>query len=192
VPQAVAGPTGPTGGTAPPASRAKTASPRELGYLTVKTPLVTGPLGAEWYGLDMNLSLGSRGALAGQAAINASLLAAWAPAANSPNIAAGLRLPGSDGRSIRIAGPLSLDIGAIEIMLTQPDDGYLMRFRNVALGFLGLKFPPGGRTNVLLFGDPNPKSNNSALGWYAAYKKDDKAKENGRQAIALPDQGDDA
>jgi hypothetical protein len=189
LPQTVAGP---TGASAPPPPPAKTATPAELGYLSVNTPLVTGALGAEWYGLEMNLNLGSRGALAGQAAINASLLAAWAPASNNYNVAVGLRLPGSDGRSIRIAGPLSLDIGAIEMMLTQPDDGYLMRFRNIALGFLGLKFPPGGRTNVLLFGDPNPDSNNSALGWYAAYKKDDKPKDKGSQATGLLDRGDHA
>ena len=188
VPQTIAGP---TGGTAPPPP-AKTATPAELGYIGVKTPLVAGPLGTEWYGLDMNLSLGSRGALAGQAAIHASLLAAWAPSANNYNVAVGLRLPGSDGRSIRIAGPLSLDIGAIEMMLTEPDNGYLMRFRNIALGFLGLKFPPGGRTNVLLFGDPNPESNNSALGWYAAYKKDEEKKDDKKQAIVLLDEGDNA
>jgi hypothetical protein len=189
LPQTVAGP---TGATAPPPP-AKTATPGELGFLTVNTPLVTGPLGAEWYGLEMNLNMGSRGALAGQAAINASLLASWAPSANNYNVAIGLRLPGSDGRSIRIAGPLSLDIGAIEMMLTQPDDGYLMRFRNIALGFLGLKFPPGGQTNVLLFGDPNPDSNNSALGWYAAYKKDDKKedkKASGNKTTVLLDKGD--
>jgi hypothetical protein len=194
VPQIIAGPTGPTGGTAPPPppAKTKTATPAELGYINVKTPLVTGSLGTEWYGLDMNLNLGTRGALAGQAGINASLLAAWAPSANSYNVAVGLRLPGSDGRSIRIAGPLSLDIGAIEMMLTQPDDGYLMRFRNIALGFLGLKFPPGGQTNVLLFGDPNPQNNNSALGWYAAYKKDDEPEKKDKQAVVLLDHGDDA
>lgn len=191
-PQAVAGP---SGATAPPPP-AKTATPAQLGYLPVSTPLASGSLGPEWYGLDMSLNLGSRGALAGQAAFTASLLAAWAPSQNAYNVAVGLRLPGSDGRSIQIAGPLGLDIGKIEMMLNPADDSYLMRFRNISLGFLGLKFPPGGRSNVLLFGDPDPRSNSSALGWYAAYKKDaDKSKDKGGGAVetlVLLDQGDRA
>ena len=59
----------------------------------------------------------------------------------------------------------------------------------LALGFLGLKFPPGGQTNVLLFGDPNIDSNNSALGWYGAFKKDDKPKKNDKQTTVLLDKG---
>jgi hypothetical protein len=89
---------------------------------------------------------------------------------------------------------LGIDIGKIEMMLSPADSSYLMRFRNVSLGFLGLKFPPGGRTNVLLFGDPDPQSNSSALGWYAAYKKDaatkDKAKDEAAEATVLLDHGD--
>ena len=48
----------------------------------------------------------------------------------------------------------------------------MMRFQNIALSLLSLKFPPGGQTNILLFGDPDPASTNSTLGWYVAYKKD--------------------
>lgn len=184
--------TGPTGRSGPPPPPAKTATPAQLGYLPVNTPLVAGSLGSEWYGLEMTLNLGSRGALAGQAAITTTLLAAWAPSQNAYNVASGLRLPGSDGRSIQIAGPLGIDIGKIEMMLNPADSSYLMRFRNVSLGFLGLKFPPGGRTNVLLFGDPDPQSNSSALGWYAAYKKDAAPKDRDKtaEAAVLLDHGD--
>ena len=52
----------------------------------------------------------------------------------------------------------------------------MLRFRNFAMKFLGLSFPPG-YNDIYLFGNPG-QSTPTKLGWYAAYsaEKDDKKK----------------
>ncbi|HEX2189707.1 MAG TPA: hypothetical protein VHG51_12450, partial [Longimicrobiaceae bacterium] len=154
--------------------REKVAMPPDLGFIPVESPLGDGGLGDEWYGLEMTLSFGSPGALAPRLGFTGALLAAWSPAADAPNVAVGIRLPGSEGgkKSLTVMGPLKLGIGRLSFLFDPSTRGYLLRLQNVALSFLGLSFPPGGRTNALLFGDPDPRAGNSALGWYLAYKKD--------------------
>ncbi len=151
--------------------------PSGLGYIPLVTELVSGPLGNPWFGLEMALKLGSQGGLAAKAGFNASLLAAWSPNPKAYNVAIGLRLPGSEGgkKSITIEGPLKLNIGDLALLFNAEEQAYIMRFNNIMLSFLGLQFPPGGRTNLLLFGDPDPNGTNTTLGWYAAYKKDEKS-----------------
>lgn len=165
---------------------AKDTSPASLGFITVRSPLDGQSLSYPWFGLQFSLKLGSPGALAAKAGFTASLIAAWAPGGSTPQVFVGLKLPGSAGgkRQISIEGPLTLNIGAIELEVT-PDDAYLMRFRRIALGLLGLEFPPDGQTEILLFGDPRGGSS-SALGWYAAYLKNTGATgvTGGSQAIA--------
>ena len=82
-------------------------------------------------------------------------------------------MPGSqrDSKTLTIEGPLQLSIGSLALLENKEEQAYLMRFANIALSMFGVKFPPGGRTNLLLFGDPNPKAGNTTLGWYAAYAK---------------------
>jgi hypothetical protein len=164
-------------------------TPASLGYIVMDTPpLPTGSLGATWFGLEMPLNLGSAGALAAKAGLKATLLVAWAPSATAPNVAAAIRLPGSHGtKSLTIEGPLKLDIGDIALIYNQTQKAYLIRFQSIALGFLSLKFPPDGKTNLLLFGDPNPQASNTTLGWYAAYKKN--APSGGQPGFSGPGDG---
>ena len=147
--------------------------PADLGYIAMDTPLPTGPLGDPWYGLQMSLSLGSQGSLAPKANFTATLLAAWAPSTQTYNVAVAIQLPGSqrDSKTLVIEGPLQLSIGSLQLLENKEQQAYLMRFANIALSVFGVKFPPGGRTNLLLFGDPNPTAANTTLGWYAAYAK---------------------
>jgi hypothetical protein len=148
-------------------------TPADLGYIQMTTPLLAGSLGDSWFGLQMSLSLGSQGGLAAKAGFAATLLAAWAPSPESYNALLAIKLPGSEGgsKNLTIEGPLKLSIGDIALLHNADQQAYLMRFSNIALSFLSYKFPPGGRTNLLLFGDPNPKGANTTLGWYAAYMK---------------------
>ncbi|MET0555731.1 MAG: hypothetical protein ABW221_22015 [Vicinamibacteria bacterium] len=159
----------------------RTSTPARLGYAIVDTPTKAGSLGEPWFGLVANLSLGSPGGLAGKLDFTASLLTAWAPGADAPNLAVGLRLPGSTGgeRALTIMGPLKLNVGGIALFFDAREKAFVMRFADIALGFLSLKFPPGGRTNALLFGDPDRGSASTALGWYAAYMKDKEKKKDG-------------
>jgi hypothetical protein len=147
-------------------------TPSDLGFIPVASPLPEGSLGTSFYGIEMTLSLGSPGALAPKLPFTASLLASWAPGADALNAAVGIKLPGSDGgkKSLTIQGPLKLAIG--DITFLQNDSAYLLRFSDIALQFLSLRFPSGGKTNAMLFGDPNPSGGSRTLGWYAAYKKD--------------------
>jgi hypothetical protein len=146
-------------------------TPSDLGFIPVASPLPEGSLGDSFFGIEMTLNLGSPGALAPKLPFTASLLASWAPGEDALNAAVGLRLPGSDGgrKSLTIQGPLKLNIG--DIAFLENDSAYMLRFSNIALQFLSLKFPPSGKTSAMLFGDPNPGGSRS-LGWYAAYKKD--------------------
>jgi hypothetical protein len=152
--------------------------PPTLGYLPLSTPpLPTGSLGPTWFGVAMDLALGTRGGLAGMAPLTASLLTAWAPGSpNAPaNVATLAMLPGTRGiKSLGLQGPLKLELGDSSIDWSPDPAGnpaYVMRFNDIALSVFGLKFPSGGRTNVALFGDPNPARTASSLGWYAAYLK---------------------
>lgn len=154
-------------------------TPADLGYIPVDSPLPQGSLSFPWFALEMDLSLGSPGGLAAKTGFYAKLLAAWAPNVNNASVFVGLKLPGSDGqKEITIQGPLKLSMSRIALLVSKDEqqraEAYLMRFSNIALSFLSLKFPPAGQTNVLLFGDPDPQSASSTLGWYAAYKKDEK------------------
>jgi len=138
----------------------------------------------------MSLNLGGQGSLAAKTGFFATLLASWAPSADAPNTAIGLSLPGSGGgqKSLTIEGPLKLTLGGISLLNARDSRGgpaYMMRFQNIALGFLALKFPPGGRTNILLFGDPDPSNTNSTLGWYAAFKKDAPPAQGGGKGVPL-------
>lgn len=147
--------------------------PSDLGFISMDSPLQTGPLGNVWYGLQMSLSLGSQGSLAPKGTFNATLLAAWAPSAEAYNVAVAIQLPGSqrDSKTLIIEGPLKLSIGKLMLLENKAQQAYLMRFSDIALSIFGVKLPPGGRTNVMLFGDPNPEAANTTLGWYAAYAK---------------------
>ena len=151
-------------------------TPEGLGFIPVDAPTQLATLTYPWWGLEMQLNLGTPGGLAGKLGFMATLLLAWSPAGeNDVRVSIGIQLPGSEGRKeIRVQGPLKLTIGDILLTATTDGQGYLMRFANVALSFFSLRFPPGGQTNILLFGDPDPASSASSLGWYAAYKKDQK------------------
>ncbi len=168
--------------------REKVAMPPDLGFIPVESPLGDGGLGDEWYGLEMTLGFGSPGALAPSLGFTGALLAAWSPAADAPNVAVGIRLPGSEGgkKSLTVMGPLKLGIGRLAFLFDPSTRGYLLRLQNVALSFLGISFPPGGRTNAVLFGDPDPRAGNAALGWYLAYKKDEEKKKDDKLKPVVP------
>jgi hypothetical protein len=159
--------------------RSVVAMPPDLGFIPVETVLGPGALGPVWFGLELTLSFGSPGALAPRLGFTGALLAAWAPDPTGPNVAVGIRLPGSEGgrKSLTIMGPLSLAIGRLD--LQHDGDGFLLRLRDIALSFLGLRLPPGGRANAALFADPDPTAPSTSLGWYAAYMKDEEKDEEG-------------
>lgn len=159
-------------------------APSSQGFLTLGLPGVNATgLSGDWYGLQMNLNLGSPGELAGNLGFNASLLLAWSPGeqrdSNKYNILIGIKLPGtsSNAKLLSIQGLLKLTIDKLRLQYipaTSPDaqGSYLLTLSNIALKFLGiLKLPPGGSTNFLLFGNPKKGATSSSLGWYASYNK---------------------
>jgi len=170
-----------TGGGSPP-------KPGDLGFMSVLSPLNPGSPTETWYGLEFSVNFGGPGALAAKANFEAILLAAWSPSANDYNVYLGLQLPGStSARSeLTIEGPLKL--GMQRIQFTTADNGgppYTLIFNNIALKFLGVSFPPSGTTNVYLFGDPSGEDN-TTLGWYGAYVKDEEKQQDGDKNV-LPE-----
>lgn len=161
----------------------KPATPAELGFIPVESPLAAGSLGETWYGLELALSFGTPGGLAAQAGFAGALLASWSPSESGYDVAIGLRLPGSTGgrKALKIMGPLSLSIGRLSFLRDAEASGYLLMLQDIALSFLGLSFPPGGQVGATLFANPDPNAPATTLGWYAAYSKD-----KGKKELAWP------
>jgi hypothetical protein len=153
---------------------AKPATPSSLGFLGVQAAIAQGALGAPWFGVVADLGLGSAGALASEVGFKASMLAAWAPGSpSSPNVAIGLRLPGtggSGGKLLSLESVLKLKIGDLQFVRAA-DGTYVLELERIALSVLVLTFPPSGQVDALLFADPTGKDH-TTLGWYAAYVKD--------------------
>ncbi|KMQ64620.1 hypothetical protein ACM46_10240 [Chryseobacterium angstadtii] len=154
--------------------------PSSQGYLTLSLPGVNANgLSGNWYGLQMTLNMGSPGELASNLGFNASLLVAWSPGSKTTdpgyNALVGIKLPGtsSNAKLLSLQGVLKLAIDKLSLQYVVDQDSYLLTLSNIALKLLGiLKLPPGGNTNFLLFGNPNPGATAKSLGWYAAYNKD--------------------
>jgi hypothetical protein len=159
----------------------------DYGYMPVKSPLSAGKLAKTWYGLTFDLELGNLGALAGQAGLVVSLIAAWSPSLQAAEtetdepegggMAVGLRLPGSTGgkREISLQGVLKLAFKSIEFVAGQTADNrasYLLKLKNITLKFLVLSIPPNARSEIIIFGNPDGATEDRMVGWYAAYAKE--------------------
>lgn len=146
-------------------------TPATMNYMSLTTPLTQSDVALPWYALDLDLDLGTLGALAAQAGFVASLLLAWAPDPTNYRIFIGLQLPGSSGgseRAIDIEGILKITFQSLE--LNSPEgQAFVLWLRNVAVSLLGVSFPSGAMINVALLG--NPGAGGPALGWLAAYAK---------------------
>lgn len=173
--------------TSAPDGEPEGATPQELGYVSVSAPLEQSVLGWPWYGLTLDLNLGSLGALAGSAGLKVTLLAAWSaepspvlpgeapPPVVVQKVFVGLAFPGSGGirTSLPIEGIISLGFRSIQFYAGDSPEGrtYMMRLRQFAVRLLALSFPPGNN-DVYLFGNPDSTST-TELGWYAAYSSGD-------------------
>ncbi len=171
--------------------------PTDMGFMSVTSPLTQGVPTYPWYGLTFELELGSLGALAEKAGFTANLIMAWSPVGGEDyNVFLGLKLPGSSGnkKEISLEGLLKIKIKSIEFVAVPDTESgaisYMLRLQTISLGFLSLSFPPSGRTDFLLFGDPDATGDNKTLGWYAVYDKG--AKEKPKKPIPIPGFNDSA
>lgn len=154
-------------------------TPKDLGYQGVETPLNQPSLANGWYALLFTLDLGTLGALAANAGLVVTLLAAWSSASGTPEVNVGLQLPGAQAlkslpaiEGVLQSGFQSITLDAQGSSDWPPNPAYVMRFRQFFLKLLTWRFPPG-QTDVYLFGDPEAGPQQSgALGWYAAYVKE--------------------
>lgn len=153
-------------------SGASAPTPAALGFLGVEAKAASGAIAAPWFGLAADLELGTAGALASAAGFKATLLAAWSPGkASTPNVAVGLKLPGtggSGGKLLSLENVLKLKIA--ELDLDRAGRTYVLRLDRITLNLLSLSFPPSGETEFLLFADPTG-SDHTTLGWFAGYAK---------------------
>ncbi len=160
-------------------------TPEKLGYLGMTLPAEASFRGlrGDWYGLNLQLDLGTMGALADEAGLTAHLLFAWSRASGETgetyDVSATIQLPGTGGVGtlFSIQGVLKLSISDIQLLLGETQDGrpaFMLKLSQLALQFLAFKFPPSGNTVFFLFGNPEKGSDQHTLGWYAAYNKEKK------------------
>ncbi|MFK7936762.1 MAG: hypothetical protein AB8G22_24830 [Saprospiraceae bacterium] len=155
------------------------ATPGDLGYMSVTSPLVQGHLLNGWFGFTYQLDLGTMGALTSKAGFKVEVFVGWSPTNSNEdyNVYIGLKLPGSKGEAteIPIEGVLKMVFKRIELVampIAPTEEGeeekmsYILKFRSISLSLLGLDFPQG-QVDMYIFGNPNRKR--SALGWYACY-----------------------
>jgi hypothetical protein len=160
-----------------------TAAPSSLGFVNVQlTGAPLSQLGGTWYGIAFDFDMGTPGALAAEAGLTATLMVAWGQGSkrndpSPPRVAAGMQLPGASGggKTFSLQGVLALTVDQIELSYTKESgeqkSAYMLRLTDIALSFLGVKFPPGYGTAFYLFGNPGTTTQRSPLGWYAALAK---------------------
>lgn len=151
------------------------------GYMPVNSPLKTVELDDIWYGIEYDLNLGGAGALSGSTGLVAGILVAWVP--EEEGLYLGLKLPGATGgkKEVTIQGLLKIVFKSIRFESYKdpapgvPDNtGYLLKLKNITIKFMVASFPPSGKTEIILFGDPRPSEEvplrkDKLLGWYASY-----------------------
>ncbi|MEM6802460.1 MAG: hypothetical protein AAF696_13710, partial [Bacteroidota bacterium] len=163
------------------------------GYMPVNIPSKKAKLGTNYYAIKYDIKLGTLGALNGSKALVAGILVAWNPGQKGMYV--GLKLPGTNGdkKEITLQGLLKLSFGSIRFVVFDKEIipqtespamrkarekrerkvGYMLNLRNIKLKFFLLTFPPIGRTEMTLFGDPREGIDrvDRLVGWYAAYVK---------------------
>ncbi|MFC5740615.1 hemagglutinin protein [Dyella tabacisoli] len=148
-------------------------SPEDMGFTSIYAPMPQAILTPPWYGLALNLDLGTLGALSGSVGMQAQLLIAWCVGRPNDDLPMylGLRLPSSPvlGGSLPLQGVLRLGFRSFQFntYLQNGHRAYMLRMRRFALSILGWHFPPGN-LDVMLFGGPDGRSTGQ-LGWMAAY-----------------------
>ncbi|MFA5262585.1 MAG: hypothetical protein WC378_02085 [Opitutaceae bacterium] len=170
-------------GATPEAAKESAQMPESMGFAAIDAPIQQARLADPWYGLLFDIDLGTLGSLAGSLGITLRLLLGWSGGGtrNEPAVCVAVKLPGMKetlGVELPLQGVISLGFRTIQLVsITQGGQRqYLLRFRDFALRFLGLSFPPG-YNNIVLFANPD-QSSNTKLGWYAAYSAEkDKKKE---------------
>ena len=152
-------------------SSAATPDPGMLGFMPVQLPLVdTQRLGPDWFGVLLNLNLGTPGALSSLVDLTATVGLFWSPDTKNLRVQVGLKLPGSTGgrNELSLMGVLKLSIYSTQLLYAE--GAFLLKLTGVTLQVMSKSLPPAGDFEFFLFGDPDPRSGSSSLGWYAAYR----------------------
>ncbi|HKR11616.1 MAG TPA: hypothetical protein VJT15_06150 [Pyrinomonadaceae bacterium] len=168
-----------------PPSQATAQSPESMGYISITAGVQQSKMLDPWYGLVFDIDLGTLGALAGSAGLVLKLLLGWSDGGtrDEPAVYVGVRLPGikdAIGVELPLQGVITLAFRTIEMIVNNREDTgkreYMLRFRNFAMKFLSLSFPPG-YNDIYLFGNPD-QTTPTKLGWYAAYSAEQDDKKN--------------
>lgn len=143
-----------------------------LGYAGVACEGATASPSQGWCALRHQLDLGTLGRMGAGAGLAAELVIAWQPDPAEPNVAVGLRFPGlvKGGRELSLAGLIRLEYRALSLRRT-PAKEFVLRLEDIKLSMLGAGGFPPGRTDLLLFGNPNGRAAIPSFGWFAAYDK---------------------
>jgi hypothetical protein len=154
-------------------------TPAKKGFIRIKPPVdfKTGALDKNsWYGLNTDFLWGGPGALADQTGFVPQILLAWSPGETDLRTEILICLPGGGGsdKLLSLQNVIKLKIGNLQLVKVEDPDkatiNYNLLLSNIALGFMGLSFPPSGSTNLALLGNPDDPG---TLGWYGSYNNKD-------------------
>lgn len=153
--------------------------PKSLGFLNATLPIRSNRVEGQWFGLQMNLNLGTPGALVSGAGFKSSLILVWFPGEKKDsdvyNVMVGVKLPGTanDAKLLSIQGVLKVSVSQIRMLFDADTTSFQLFLGDIGLKFLGfVKLPPNGNINFFLFGNPDGGARTESLGWYAAYNQD--------------------
>jgi hypothetical protein len=150
-------------------------TPSELGFGDMRTSSSTGSpsFDGAWYAVELNLPLGSAGALGSGDLLQARMLFAWAAGGGGVDYGAYFRLdgPGGANLSLELQGVLKFGAEGVYLTRTEPEASprqFVLTLSSIGLTVLTKTFPSAGSTNVYLAGFTDNRGRRS-LGWFGAY-----------------------
>lgn len=149
-------------------------APGGLGFMTVDLPVEQTSLPKQWFGIELQLDMGTLSDVAGSAGLEASILLAWGR--KPDQFLVGLKLPGSSGASAELSllGVLKLKMYSLE--LRRSEKAWALLMNGMTLKVFSKELPPNGSFDFYLFGNPDPTGSSNSLGWYGAYLKNEEKK----------------
>lgn len=142
-----------------------TASPDDMGYQSVNTPIRQAVLEGKWNGILWDIYAGTGGKLGNELPVSIQLIMAW----TGKSVYIGVRQIDLD--AISVSGILGIGFGGMEIEESQQSEekqqSFQIKMCNIGVKFLNFTVPPKS-ADLYIFGE------NGKLGWYMSYGASDK------------------
>lgn len=142
-----------------------TASPDDMGYKSINTPVKQAALEGKWNGILWDIHAGTGGKLGNELPVGIQLIMAW----TGKSVYIGVRETDLD--AISVSGILGISFGGMEIekrrQSEEKQQSFQIKMCNIGVKFLNFTVPPKS-ADLYIFGE------NGKLGWYMSYGASDK------------------